>query len=82
MHLRKTLLGAFSLLLLISGRSYAQPEEPEILTKLKEIAIVDEKVMMPMRDGVRLATDIFRPKAEGEYPVIFIRTPYNFNPWR
>lgn len=37
--------------------------------------------MMPMRDGVRLATDIYRPKAEGEYPIIFSRTPYNFNTW-
>ncbi|GEM_PF-4748199 len=31
--------------------------------ELHEIAVVDRKVMMPMRDGVRLATDIYRPRA-------------------
>lgn len=34
-----------------------------------------------MRDGVRLATDIYRPKGNGNYPIIFSRTPYNFNSW-
>jgi predicted acyl esterase len=51
------------------------------LEKLKEIAIVDQKVMMPMRDGIRLATDIYRPKTPGKYPVILSKTPYNFNIW-
>ena len=53
----------------------------DILEQLKEIAIVDQKVMMPMRDGVRLATDIYRPKTDKKVPVIFSRTPYNFNTW-
>ena len=56
--------------------------QESILDKLGEIAIIDQKVMMPMRDGIRLATDIYRPKAEGEVPIIFSRTPYNFNDWR
>lgn len=51
------------------------------LEKLAEIAVIDQKVMMPMRDGVRLATDIFRPKVGGKVPIIFSRTPYNFNGW-
>jgi len=39
-------------------------------------------VMVPMRDGVRLATDIYRPARGGEplpgtYPVILERTPYD-----
>jgi predicted acyl esterase len=42
--------------------------------KLAEVAIIEEKVMMPMRDGVRLATDIFRPKTDQPVPVIFSRT--------
>lgn len=34
-------------------------------------------VMVPMRDGVRLATDIYLPAgAENPYPVIYIRTTY------
>jgi len=37
--------------------------------------------MMPMRDGIRLATDIYRPKTDQPVPVIFSRTPYNFNSW-
>lgn len=37
--------------------------------------------MMPMRDGVRLATDIYRPKGDNKVPIIFSRTPYNFNSW-
>jgi uncharacterized protein len=37
---------------------------------------------MPMRDGVRLATDVYRPKnAAGPVPIVFVRTPYNFNFW-
>jgi putative CocE/NonD family hydrolase len=73
------------LLILFAGfllsYSYAQSGE-EIFAELKEMAIVDLKVMMPMRDGVRLATDIYRPCTEEPVPIIFIRTPYNFNLWR
>lgn len=57
---------------------YAQED---IFEKLREIAIIDQKVMMPMRDGIRLATDIYRPKTDKKVPVIFSRTPYNFNSW-
>ncbi|MGB5204736.1 MAG: CocE/NonD family hydrolase [Eudoraea sp.] len=58
--------------------TYAQDD---IFEKLQEIAIIDQKVMMPMRDGIRLATDIYRPKTDEKVPVIFSRTPYNFNSW-
>lgn len=33
-------------------------------------------VMVPMRDGVRLAVDLYRPDAEGRFPVILIHTGY------
>ncbi len=56
--------------------------QDDAFKKLEEIAIVDQKIMMPMRDGVRLATDIYRPKTGGKMPIIFSRTPYNFNTWR
>ncbi len=65
------------LFLLIYGVAF--PQEKSILDQLEEIAIVDQKVMMPMRDGVRLATDIFRPKGDDPVPIVFSRTPYNFN---
>lgn len=34
-------------------------------------------VMAPMRDGVRLATDVFLPEGDGPWPVILERTPYD-----
>src|SRR5512141_1015758 len=50
--------------------------------ELESVAVIDRKVMMPMRDGVRLATDIYRPKtATGKVPTVWVRTPYNFNFW-
>lgn len=36
-----------------------------------------ETLMLPMRDGVKLATDIYRPEGHPPFPVILIRTPYN-----
>jgi putative CocE/NonD family hydrolase len=33
-------------------------------------------LMLPMRDEVRLATVVIRPKAAGRYPTVMIRTPY------
>ncbi|HEY6615642.1 MAG TPA: CocE/NonD family hydrolase, partial [Vicinamibacterales bacterium] len=54
----------------------------EIEKELQSIAVVERKVMMPMRDGVRLATDIYRPKdASTKVPIVWVRTPYNFNYW-
>ena len=54
----------------------------DLENQLQGIAIVERKVMMPMPDGVRLATDIYRPKnASGKVPTIWVRTPYNFNFW-
>jgi len=50
--------------------------------ELESIAVIDRKVMVPMRDGVRMATDIYRPKnSSGKVPIVFVRTPYNFNFW-
>lgn len=43
--------------------------------------VVETDLMIPMRDGVRLATDIYRPARDGRaldqrFPVILERTPY------
>lgn len=45
---------------------------------------VDTNVMIPMRDGVKLAANVFFPawrgrKAKGEFPVLVERTPYDKN---
>jgi len=39
--------------------------------------IVIERAMAPMRDGVALRTQIYRPKKDGKYPVILMRGPYD-----
>src|SRR5499427_6450342 len=50
--------------------------------ELESIAVIDRKVMVPMRDGKRMAADVYRPKdGSKKYPTVFSRTPYNFNFW-
>ncbi len=57
-------------------------ERQKLEDELQDIAVVERKVMVPMRDGVHLATDVYRPRnAPGKLPIIFVRTPYNFNFW-
>ena len=79
------LLSTYSLL-------YGQPRTPPdpVLVaarhatekELQSIAIVERKLMVSMRDGKRMAADVYRPKDESKkYPIIFVRTPYNFNFW-
>ncbi|GAA4672573.1 CocE/NonD family hydrolase [Frondihabitans cladoniiphilus] len=49
-------------------------------SKLVQGNIVTERdVMIPMRDGVRLATDIYRPDDDREHPVMVISAPYDKN---
>jgi hypothetical protein len=76
-HILQALL--FLGLLAIALPAFSQDEADALWAEVQEIAIVEQKVMMPMRDGIRLATDIYRPKTDEPVPVIFSRTPYNFN---
>ncbi|MEZ0121673.1 MAG: CocE/NonD family hydrolase [Candidatus Reddybacter sp.] len=43
--------------------------------------IVDKNVDVPMRDGVILRADLYRPADDGQYPVLVQRTPYNKEMW-
>ena len=68
------------------GRGGASPEQiarrRSLEKELQSLAIVERKLMVPMRDGKRMATDVYRPKdTSKKYPTIFVRTPYNFNFW-
>jgi len=36
-----------------------------------------QEQMVAMRDGVRLATDVWLPNTNGPFPVVFLRFPYN-----
>ena len=55
--------------------SEAQTPDPEKAPGMR----VMRNVMVPMRDGVRLATDIYLPADGGPFPVLLARTPYNKN---
>ncbi len=39
--------------------------------------VIEENIMVPMRGGVKLATDIYRPAQQGQWPVLVTRLPYN-----
>ena len=39
--------------------------------------IIEKNVPVPMRDGVVLRADIYRPSAGRKFPVLLQRTPYN-----
>ncbi len=43
-----------------------------------------QEIKVPMRDGAELAADLYMPEAEGPFPVVIERTPYNKNncDWR
>ena len=43
---------------------------------LGDDATVDKDVMVRMGDGVRIACDVYRPKAPGRYPVLYASSPY------
>ncbi len=90
LHLvRLTLLAAGSLLLVPLAPGQGMRPDPQLVARrqaleqeLESIAVIDRKVMIPMRDGNRMAADIYRPKdATRKYPTILVRTPYNFNFW-
>lgn len=82
---------SIGLSVLLAGIAAAQPRatDAELTARrnqteaqLKSVAIVERKLMIAMRDGVRIATDVYRPKdTSKKYPAIFVRTPYNFNYW-
>jgi putative CocE/NonD family hydrolase len=52
------------------------PEADPLISKPESKVETQTNVMVPMRDGLKLATDIYRPAGEGKRPVILIRTPY------
>ena len=58
----------------LAGRQQAQPA-PAASEQTYAVKI-DFNVRVKMRDGVELSADIYRPEAEGRFPVILNRTPY------
>jgi putative CocE/NonD family hydrolase len=46
------------------------------LTPQDNRVTIERGVAASMRDGVKLMANVYRPKGEGRFPVILIRTPY------
>ncbi len=73
----------------LNGSAQQAPPDAQLIARrnavekeLESVAIIERKLMIPMRDGKRMAADVYRPKDESKkYPIIFVRTPYNFNFW-
>ncbi|WP_417849199.1 CocE/NonD family hydrolase [Thalassoglobus sp.] len=57
----------------------AQAPQAGDYSKVKHQVLEELNSEAPMRDGVKLKIDIFRPKAEGRFPAILQQTPYNKN---
>jgi len=79
-------IACFSANLIAQQRNTTDPEliakRNAIENQLESTAVIERKVMVTMRDGKRMAADIYRPKdSSKKYPIIFVRTPYNFNYW-
>ncbi len=72
-----------------TAHAQARPQDAALIAhrnaieaELESIAVIERKVMVPMRDGKRMQADIYRPKDPSKkYPIVFVRTPYNFNYW-
>ena len=90
-RLRATLMAMALATGLLSTAATAQPAPPNAQliaareaqeAELQRLADVHRSVLMPMRDGVRLMTDIYVPKSRsGPVPLILSKTPYNMNWW-
>ena len=52
------------------AKSKNQPAVPDYKMK------VEKNVMVPARDGVRLAVDVYRPDAPGKFPALLAMSPY------
>ncbi|MHB9028597.1 MAG: CocE/NonD family hydrolase, partial [Candidatus Latescibacterota bacterium] len=71
---------AFLLLTCLSA-PHSVPAQQALSKGPHEVA-AQRDIMVPMRDGIRLATDIYFPSRNGspldeKFPVILVRTPYN-----
>jgi uncharacterized protein len=51
---------------------------PEML-RAEDASPARKVVMVTMRDGIKLATNVYLPEGDGPWPVLLTRTPYNKN---
>ncbi|MCZ0952006.1 MAG: hypothetical protein OXJ56_05435, partial [Rhodospirillaceae bacterium] len=76
-------LAVIASMLLLAGQ--ALPQIHLVSDEVRRAALASESniermVMVPMRDGVHLASRVYLPKGEdGPFPTILWRSPYNFS---
>ncbi len=63
----------------IGSRAIAQPPQAGEYSPAKYEVVEERDRDAPMRDGVQLKIDIFRPKSKGRFPAVLQQTPYNKN---
>jgi putative CocE/NonD family hydrolase len=83
----KRLWGIAALLAGVAGAVMVTPAvmaaAPAEEVQPAESAYVRQEAMIPMRDGVKLHVDIWRPRnATGPLPILMTRSPYGFTPER
>ena len=66
--------GVFAACLFTAGAPFAPVSRADAN---KYEVTVERDVAAKMRDGVTLRADIYRPKADGKFPVLLVRTPYD-----
>ncbi|MCX5684784.1 MAG: CocE/NonD family hydrolase [Planctomycetota bacterium] len=87
-HLRRIALLAivffFATAALVQAAQPKAPAPPSAKAKgdqleqlLAAFGASKQTVMVPMADGVKLATDVYLPPGDGPFPVILTRTPYS-----
>jgi predicted acyl esterase len=84
-HLRRAALLALVFLATAAAvRAAESPAQPAAKAKpdpleqlLATFGASKQTVMVPMSDGVKLATDVYLPPGDGPFPVILTRTPYS-----
>ena len=73
--LRLALRGVLAAFLFLAAASELTPSSRAEADKYE--VTVERNVAAKMRDGVTLRADIYRPKADGQFPVLLVRTPYD-----
>ena len=69
---------AIATMMVPQGMAIAQTNDQSFHYAFKKIGIAERRQLVPMRDGIGLSTDVYRPKnVDRNLPTIFIRTPYN-----
>lgn len=63
--------------IIASAQDLSRYSDEGLKRELAETATIEEAVLVPMRDGIGLDTNIVRPKTGKPVGTIFERTPYN-----